>query len=81
MAHKKAAGKTRQNVRRDGKSFGLKVSDGQKVSEGNVLITQVGTVYHAGSGVSVGRNFTLFAKKDGKVKFGKRMSKTIVSVV
>ncbi|MBI2103739.1 50S ribosomal protein L27 [Candidatus Woesebacteria bacterium] len=81
MSKKKAAGKTKQNIRRTGKSLGLKVSEDQVVSAGAILIKQRGTKYHAGDGVDIGRDHTLFALKEGKVKFGKRLSKTTVSVV
>ena len=81
MAHKKQGGKAEQQVRRTGKSLGLKVSHAEGVREGSVLITQRGTKYHAGVGVGIGRDHTLFAKKSGKVKFGKKLSKTTVSVV
>ena len=81
MSKKKAAGKTRQNIRREGKSLGLKVSDGQAVGAGVVLVKQRGTKYHAGDGVDIGRDHTLFALKQGKVKIGRKFSKTTVSVV
>ncbi|OGM05281.1 hypothetical protein A2125_00700 [Candidatus Woesebacteria bacterium GWB1_43_5] len=81
MSKKKAAGKTVQNIRRDGRRLGLKVSQDQAVDAGMVLIKQRGTKYHASGGVSVGRDHTLFALKEGKVKFGKKLGKTTVSVV
>ncbi len=81
MSKKKAAGKTRQNIRRDGRRLGLKVSEGQEVGIGDILIKQRGTQYYPGDGVSVGRDHTLFALKVGKVKFGRKLSKTTVSVV
>ncbi len=61
--------------------MGLKVSEDQVVSAGAILIKQRGTKYHAGDGVDIGRDHTLFALKQGKVKFGKKFSKTTVSVV
>lgn len=81
MSKKKAAGKTRQNIRRAGKRLGLKVTEGQTVTTGSVLITQRGTRYQKGLGVEIGRDHTLFAMKTGKVKFGKKSEKTIVSIV
>jgi large subunit ribosomal protein L27 len=81
MSKHKAAGKTRQQSRTSGKRLGLKVSDGQTVTEGAILIRQRGTKFHAGGNVGMGRDHTLFANKTGKVKFGKKMDKTTVSVV
>lgn len=81
MAHKKAAGKSDQQVRRGGKRLGLKSTQDKAVTTGSILVTQRGTKIGAGKNVGVGRDHTLFAKKDGKVKFGKKLSKTVVSVV
>jgi large subunit ribosomal protein L27 len=81
MSKKKAGGKTEQQIRRGGKRLGLKVTELEAITAGSVLIRQRGTKYGAGDNVGVGRDHTLFAKKAGKVKFGKRQSKTTVSVV
>lgn len=81
MAHKKQGGKANQQVRRGGKHLGLKVAGTEKVTIGNVLIRQRGTKYAPGQGVKVGRDHTLYATKDGKVKFNKKLGKTSVSVV
>lgn len=70
MAHKKAAAaNASQKGNRQGKHRGIKKSDGQFVSAGTILVTQVGSVYSAGENVSTGRDFTLFALTDGYVKF------------
>ncbi len=69
MAKKKAGGKVRQGGERQGKSLGLKISGGEKVSSGNILIRQRGTKYHAGVGVRVGRDHTLYSVAEGKVQF------------
>lgn len=81
MAHKKAAGKTKQQKRSKGKRLGLKVSNGQKVGAGDILIRQRGTKFHAGKNVKLGRDHTLFALTNGNVKFGKKLGKNTVSVV
>ena len=81
MAKHKQAGKTRQQTRRSGKRLGLKVSDGQIVKTGSILIRQRGTKYSPGEGVEVGRDHTIFSLKEGKVKFGTKLGKTTVSVV
>jgi large subunit ribosomal protein L27 len=51
------------------------------VLAGNILVRQVGTVVHAGPNVGMGRDFTLFALKDGEVKYRKSGARTIVSIV
>lgn len=81
MAHKKAAGKLRQQKRTHGKRLGIKVSDGEKVTSGSILARQRGTKWVAGENVQVGRDHTLYATKDGNVKFGKKLGDTTVSVV
>ena len=69
MAHTKAGGKARQKTTVAGKRLGLKISGGQKVKAGNILIRQRGTQFHPGKGVGIGKDFTLFALKNGIVKF------------
>ena len=81
MSKKKQGGKTTQHVRPEGKRLGTKVSDGQEVKAGYTLVRQRGTKFHAGSGVRVGRDHTLFAVKVGIVNFGKRYGKKNVSVL
>jgi large subunit ribosomal protein L27 len=76
MAKTKAGGKTRQKTRRPGKRLGLKVFGGQKIIAGNILARQRGTKFHPGEGVGMGRDFTLYALKDGVLKFKKKQGKT-----
>jgi large subunit ribosomal protein L27 len=54
---------------------------GQEVLAGNILVRQVGTVIHPGVNVGMGRDFTLFALKTGKVKYAKSGPRTVVSIV
>lgn len=75
MAKTKAAGKTRQLPPRAGKRLGLKISGGQKVKGGNILIRQRGTKFHPGEGVGMGRDFTLYALRDGVVEFVQKKGK------
>jgi large subunit ribosomal protein L27 len=71
MAHKKGQG-TSRNVRDSKpKMLGVKKYDGETVLAGNIIMRQRGTKYHAGKNMGMGRDFTLFALKDGKVKFDK----------
>lgn len=81
MSKKKAAGKTRQHTRPAGKRLGVKVSDGQPVTSGAVLVRQRGQKFAAGKNVNVGRDFTLFSMVQGVAKFGVKYGKKIVSVV
>ncbi|KKU95028.1 50S ribosomal protein L27 [Candidatus Amesbacteria bacterium RIFCSPLOWO2_02_FULL_48_11] len=80
MAHTKAGGATRQKGNRRGKHLGVKIFGGQKVSSGNILVRQKGSIFHAGQGVKVGRDFTLFAVKSGEVKFLRQRGRQLVSV-
>jgi len=72
MAHKKAAGSTRNGRDSESKRLGVKKFGGEQVVAGNIIIRQRGTKYHAGPNVGVGKDYTLFAKSDGKVKFTRR---------
>lgn len=69
MAHKKAGGSSRNGRDSAGQRFGTKRFGGETVKAGNILVRQVGTRIHPGVNVGMGRDFTLFAKKDGQVKF------------
>ncbi|SHH28185.1 LSU ribosomal protein L27P [Thermosipho atlanticus DSM 15807] len=62
------------------KFLGIKRSDGQKVLAGNIIVRQRGTKYWPGKNVGMGRDFTLFALKDGVVKFEVRNNRKYVSV-
>jgi len=72
MAHKKAGGSTRNGRDSNPKYLGVKRYGGEAVLAGNILVRQRGTRFHAGSNVGVGRDHTLFALSDGKVKFEQR---------
>lgn len=70
MAHKKAGGtKARQGGNRAGKRLGIKIFGGQKVRAGQIILRQRGALYKTGENVGVGRDFTLYARKDGVLKF------------
>lgn len=72
MAQKKAGGSTRNGRDSNPKYLGVKRYGGQKVSAGEILVRQRGTRFHAGPGVGVGRDHTLFALVSGSVKFLRR---------
>ncbi len=83
VAHKKAGGSTKNGRDSESKRLGVKIFGGQSIIAGNIIIRQRGTRVHAGRNVGVGRDHTLFAKKDGFVKFEKKGPKNrqYVSVV
>ena len=69
MAHKKAGGSSRNGRDSKGQRRGVKRFGGQNVRAGNILVRQLGTKIHAGENVGCGRDYTLFAKVDGIVKY------------
>jgi large subunit ribosomal protein L27 len=81
MSKKKAGGKTIQHIRPSGKRLGIKANDGQKVTPGMVLVRQRGLTVGLGKGVARGRDFTVYAIAKGKIKYGKKQGKKIVSVI
>ena len=83
MAHKKAGGSTRNGRDSNPKYLGVKRFGGENVAAGNILVRQRGTRFHAGENVGIGRDHTLFALSEGKVKFQQRgmPKRKFVSVV
>ena len=73
MAHTKAGGKTTQKTPRAGKRLGLKLSGGQVVKAGNIIVRQRGTKFFPGQGVGIGKDHTLFALRNGMIKFAKKV--------
>ncbi len=71
MAHKKAGGSSRNGRDSAGQRRGVKRYGGQRVLAGNILVRQLGTTIYPGENVGMGRDFTLFAKVDGVVKYEK----------
>ncbi|MDX1454743.1 MAG: 50S ribosomal protein L27 [Gammaproteobacteria bacterium] len=69
MAHKKAAGSTRNGRDSESKRLGVKLYGGQEVKAGNIIVRQRGTEFHPGANVGQGRDYTIFATADGRVKF------------
>ena len=69
MAHKKAGGSTRNGRDSESKRLGVKRYGGEQVKAGSIIVRQRGTRFHAGENVGCGKDHTLFAKADGKVKF------------
>ncbi|MBU1052228.1 MAG: 50S ribosomal protein L27 [Proteobacteria bacterium] len=69
MAHKKAGGSSRNGRDSNGQRRGVKCYGGTKVTAGSIIIRQLGTRIYPGNNVGMGRDYTLFAKIDGVVKF------------
>jgi len=82
MAHVKGSGKVSQQSqrKRSGKRLGVKLSGGQQVKVGQIILRQRGMLYKAADGVGVGSDHTIFAMRDGVVKLGKKHDRTTVGV-
>lgn len=72
MAHKKAGGSSRNGRDSAGRRLGVKKFGGQNVIPGNIIVRQRGTKFHPGTNVGMGKDHTLFALTDGKVKFTRK---------
>lgn len=81
MAHKKAGGSSRNGRDSAGRRLGVKKFGGERVISGNIIIRQRGTKWHPGDGVGIGKDHTIFAMRDGNVKFAtKARGRVYVSV-
>jgi len=69
MAHKKGQGSSRNGRDSNGQRRGVKKYGGERVIPGNIIVRQVGTKFHAGKGVGIGTDFTLYALAEGYVQF------------
>lgn len=81
MAHKKGQGSSRNGRDSNPQYRGVKRFAGQAVNAGSILVRQVGTKFHPGRNVGLGRDYTLFAKVDGKVEFVVRNNRQYVVIV
>jgi large subunit ribosomal protein L27 len=82
MAHKKAGGSSRNGRDSGGQRLGVKMFGGQQAVPGNILARQRGTTWHPGQNVGMGKDHTLFAKIEGRVKFDtKAKGRVFVSVL
>ena len=72
MAHKKAGGSSRNGRDSGGQRLGIKRYSGEQVQAGSILVRQIGTQIHPGENVGMGRDYTLFSKIDGIVKYEKK---------
>lgn len=69
MAHKKGGGSTRNGRDSESKRLGVKVYGGQQILAGGIIVRQRGTQFHPGVNVGIGKDHTLFATADGRVRF------------
>lgn len=81
MAHTKSQGAVKGNRDSQPKRRGIKVYGGSRVKSGSIIVRQKGSKYNAGNGVEMGRDFTLFAVREGVVNFKTRLSKKVVEVI
>ena len=81
MAHTKAQGSVKGNRDSRSKRLGVKIYGGQKIFKGNIIVRQKGTKLFAGNGVSMGKDHTIFAIKDGIVSFRTSRGKKIAEIV
>ncbi|MGB8933388.1 MAG: 50S ribosomal protein L27 [Anaeromyxobacteraceae bacterium] len=82
MAHKKGQGSSRNGRDSPGQHRGVKIYGSEKVVAGNIIVRQIGTLFHPGQNVGLGKDHTIFAKIDGTVKYSRhRGDRRVVSVV
>lgn len=80
MAHVKAGGRARQGTPRKGKRLGVKAYGGEKVKAGEIIVRQRGSSFHPSAGTKMGRDFTIFAVKEGVVNFKVLKGRKLVEV-
>lgn len=80
MSHKKGQGSSRNGRDSNGQRRGVKVYGGQTVHAGTILVRQVGTRIHPGRNVGLGRDYTLFALRDGVVKYGRSKGRVVAQI-
>ena len=72
MAHKKAGGSTRNGRDSEAKRLGVKRFGGESVLAGSIIVRQRGTKFHPGNNVGMGKDYTIYAKVEGRVKFERK---------
>ena len=81
FAHKKGGGSTKNGRDSQSKRLGVKAYSGEKVTAGSIIVRQRGTKVYPGVNVGLGKDYTIYALVDGKVKFATRGGKKVVNVV
>ena len=80
MAHKKGQGSSRNGRDSNGQRRGVKAYGGERVHAGSILVRQVGTSIHPGRNVGVGKDYTLFALRDGIVRYGRSRGRVVAQI-
>ena len=80
MSHKKGQGSTRNGRDSNGQRRGTKIYGGQAVRAGQILVRQLGTPIHPSRGVGMGRDYTLFALRDGTVRYFEARNRHLVTI-
>ncbi|MDQ3669769.1 MAG: 50S ribosomal protein L27 [Actinomycetota bacterium] len=80
MAHKKGLGSSKNGRDSESKRLGVKIFDGQEIRAGMIVVRQRGTRFRAGPGAGLGRDHTIFAKRDGRVSFESAGDGRVVSI-
>jgi large subunit ribosomal protein L27 len=81
MSKTKGGGSTRNGRDSNAQRLGVKAFDGTQVTTGSIIIRQRGTLFHPGRNVGIGKDDTLFALAEGKVKFGFRRGRKLVDIL
>ena len=81
MAHTKAQGSVKGNRDSRPKYLGVKLYAGEKAKPGSILVRQRGSNFHPGTGVLAGKDFTLYATMEGRVKFKQKQGKKVIDIV
>ncbi len=80
MAHKKGGGSSKNGRDSNSQRLGVKKFGGETVTAGSIIVRQKGTKFHCGDNTGLGRDYTIFAKLDGKVVFSNRKGKKYISI-
>lgn len=81
MAHVKSGGRTRQGTPRVGRRLGIKLFGGESAKVGDIIVRQIGSSFHNGEGTKLGKDYTIYAVKEGKVSFKIRKGRRFVEVI
>lgn len=81
MAHTKSQGAVKGNRDSIAKRLGVKLFGGEKAVNGNIIVRQKGTKFHAGQGTRIGKDYTIYAVTDGLINFAKKHSDVFVEVI
>ena len=80
MAHKKAGSTAKTNRDSQSKRLGVKLFGGEVAKVGNIILRQKGNKFYSGEGTKLGRDYTIYAMRDGQVRFKTKLGKSVVVV-